>query len=340
MPSFESYIAQICPTAKQSSFLSLSKSLNSASGQTRISGSGCSVALEAESGVQYSLTSAIIFDPPNAFPRSSLFSTFLFITPSLSEIISLSESVLLKESELSLISTTCFLCLFPSLLEEHNSSDHLLAGQKIADLNKLVEMYLAHSDQWADGPKCRAAIIETRLSWLSRLLLLRIHSLLSIPISSIPCNHRSPGNNIPLRGLLESKKSFMGISHFHMGINDGIPRHLIESAIATLADPPLSSSSSPSPFPELSPDIAPLLPSPGGVLPTPIGSDIPTIPSSPSPPNPDDDASLAHGPSSAFSPFGAIQASSNTHRTIASSSSSTMAALAGFAACCCFMMIE
>ncbi|XP_021905030.1 classical arabinogalactan protein 27 [Carica papaya] len=55
------------------------------------------------------------------------------------------------------------------------------------------------------------------------------------------------------------------------------------------------------PYQVLSPDIAPLLPSPGGIVPT-TGSTIPTIPSSPSPPNPDAfDSSLV--PDSAPSPF-------------------------------------
>ncbi|TKY72023.1 hypothetical protein E2542_SST00757 [Spatholobus suberectus] len=83
----------------------------------------------------------------------------------------------------------------------------------------------------------------------------------------------------------------------------------LSSSPATLTDPPPTSLS---PFQELSPDIAPLLPSPGGVLPTPAGSDIPTIPSNPSPPNPDD--IIAPGPLSAFSPFGSMQASSNAPR--------------------------
>ncbi|KAJ0034651.1 hypothetical protein Pint_25024 [Pistacia integerrima] len=54
-------------------------------------------------------------------------------------------------------------------------------------------------------------------------------------------------------------------------------------------------------YQELSPDISPLLPSPGGVVPTPTGSSVPTIPSNPSPPNPD-----APGP--AFSPFSQLPA--------------------------------
>lgn len=57
-----------------------------------------------------------------------------------------------------------------------------------------------------------------------------------------------------------------------------------------------------SPFQELSPEIAPLLPSTGGKIPSATGS-IPTIPSNPSPPNPDEFE--APGPdSSALSPFG------------------------------------
>ncbi|KAJ4722260.1 classical arabinogalactan protein 25, partial [Melia azedarach] len=63
------------------------------------------------------------------------------------------------------------------------------------------------------------------------------------------------------------------------------------------------------PYQELSPDISPLLPSPGGVLPSPTTSSIPTIPSNPSPPNPDDKF-LAPGPDSAFLPFGSLPASS------------------------------
>ncbi|GLU08319.1 hypothetical protein SLE2022_252370 [Rubroshorea leprosula] len=62
-----------------------------------------------------------------------------------------------------------------------------------------------------------------------------------------------------------------------------------------------------SPFQELSPDIAPLLPTPGGAVPT-TGSSIPTIPSSPSPPNPDDFSIL--GPDSAFPPSASFPPSS------------------------------
>ncbi|KAJ6688991.1 hypothetical protein OIU85_005414 [Salix viminalis] len=68
------------------------------------------------------------------------------------------------------------------------------------------------------------------------------------------------------------------------------------------------------PFQELSPDIAPLLPSPGGELPSPATSSIPTIPSSPSPPNPDE--AVASGPDSAFSPLGALLASSAAPRNL------------------------
>ncbi|XP_022958905.1 classical arabinogalactan protein 25-like [Cucurbita moschata] len=68
-------------------------------------------------------------------------------------------------------------------------------------------------------------------------------------------------------------------------------------ALPSLPNPKLSSS-----FQELSPDIAPLLPSSGGSIPSASGS-IPTIPSNPSPPNPDEFE--APGPdSSALSPLG------------------------------------
>ncbi|CAL1397107.1 unnamed protein product [Linum trigynum] len=72
--------------------------------------------------------------------------------------------------------------------------------------------------------------------------------------------------------------------------------------------PPLS------PFEELSPEIAPLLPSPGGELPSPSVASIPTIPSNPSTPNPDEYAAAqvpaaAFGPSS-FPPFGSLPVSS------------------------------
>ncbi|XP_027338195.1 classical arabinogalactan protein 26-like [Abrus precatorius] len=96
----------------------------------------------------------------------------------------------------------------------------------------------------------------------------------------------------------------------------------LSSSPATLTDPPPSPLS---PFQELSPDIAPLLPSPGGVLPTPAGSDIPLIPSNPSPPNPDD--IIAPGP---LSPFGSIQATSNAPASLVCSIATT--AIAGLAA--------
>ncbi|OMO53744.1 hypothetical protein CCACVL1_28392 [Corchorus capsularis] len=87
---------------------------------------------------------------------------------------------------------------------------------------------------------------------------------------------------------------------------------LISSDIPTIPSSPEVSMSDPalSPYQELSPDIAPLLPSPGGVVPT-TGSSMPTIPSSPSPPNPDD--LMAEGPGgSAFPPFGSFPASSSS----------------------------
>ncbi|GKU85563.1 hypothetical protein SLEP1_g220 [Rubroshorea leprosula] len=71
-----------------------------------------------------------------------------------------------------------------------------------------------------------------------------------------------------------------------------------------------------SPFQELSPDIAPLLPTPGGAVPT-TGSSIPTIPSSPSPPNPDDFSIL--GPDSAFPPSASFPPSSTAPESSARS---------------------
>ncbi|TXG71807.1 hypothetical protein EZV62_000386 [Acer yangbiense] len=76
----------------------------------------------------------------------------------------------------------------------------------------------------------------------------------------------------------------------------------ITASPALLGNPPQSLP----PYQELSPDISPLLPSPGGVLPSPAQSSMPTIPSNPSPPNPDD--FLATGPESAFPPFGSMPA--------------------------------
>ncbi|XVF66292.1 hypothetical protein PTKIN_Ptkin10aG0023500 [Pterospermum kingtungense] len=78
----------------------------------------------------------------------------------------------------------------------------------------------------------------------------------------------------------------------------------IPASPVSMSDPPLS------PFQQLSPDIAPLFPSPGGVVPTSTGSSMPTIPSSPSPPNPDD--SMAAGPGSAFPPFESLPPSIST----------------------------
>ncbi|KAK3039028.1 hypothetical protein RJ639_027513 [Escallonia herrerae] len=73
----------------------------------------------------------------------------------------------------------------------------------------------------------------------------------------------------------------------------------ITSAPALLPSASTSPLSSPSTSTKLSPDISPLLPSPGGRVPS---SSIPTIPSNPSLPNPDE--TPAFGPDSAFSPSG------------------------------------
>ncbi|KAK6122626.1 hypothetical protein DH2020_043625 [Rehmannia glutinosa] len=61
-------------------------------------------------------------------------------------------------------------------------------------------------------------------------------------------------------------------------------------------------------YTELPPEIAPLLPSTGGMADPPTGSFIPTIPSSRSPPNPDITGST--GLDTAFAPFGPLQDSS------------------------------
>ncbi|XP_018443965.2 classical arabinogalactan protein 25 [Raphanus sativus] len=62
-----------------------------------------------------------------------------------------------------------------------------------------------------------------------------------------------------------------------------------------------------SPFQELSPEIAPLLPSPGDALPSGAGAD--TIPSSPSPPDPDTSYGSSY-PDPAFAPFASPPVSS------------------------------
>ncbi|CAG7910926.1 hypothetical protein BRARA_J01701 [Brassica rapa] len=61
------------------------------------------------------------------------------------------------------------------------------------------------------------------------------------------------------------------------------------------------------PFQELSPEIAPLLPSPGDALPSGAGAG--TIPSSPSPPDPDTSDGSSY-PDPAFAPFASPPVSS------------------------------
>ncbi|XP_009789541.1 classical arabinogalactan protein 25-like [Nicotiana sylvestris] len=82
-------------------------------------------------------------------------------------------------------------------------------------------------------------------------------------------------------------------------------RLISATPVEFIANPPVEVASSP--FSEISPDIAPLLPSPGGVVPPASSvSSVPTIPSNPSK-NPDDEMfpigpdSAALAPS-AFSP--------------------------------------
>ncbi|KAK4425773.1 hypothetical protein Salat_1771300 [Sesamum alatum] len=76
---------------------------------------------------------------------------------------------------------------------------------------------------------------------------------------------------------------------------------VIAAAPALLPNPPLS------PYTELPPDIAPLLPSPGGTARSPAQSSMPTIPSTRSP-NPD--TLTAIGPDAAVAPSGSVQDSS------------------------------
>ncbi|KAE9591412.1 hypothetical protein Lalb_Chr20g0118191 [Lupinus albus] len=113
-------------------------------------------------------------------------------------------------------------------------------------------------------------------------------------------------------------------SPLHSSYSQTIPQvSTLSTSPTTVKDP---SPYTLSPFQELSPDIAPLFPSsPGDVLPTPGGSEIPTIPSNPSS-NPDD--MVAPGPLSAFSPFGSM--SSNAPISLVCNTAT--AAIAGLAA--------
>ncbi|XP_041000940.1 classical arabinogalactan protein 26-like [Juglans microcarpa x Juglans regia] len=88
--------------------------------------------------------------------------------------------------------------------------------------------------------------------------------------------------------------------------------HLDSKASTISAMPPFLKNPLPplSPFQELSPDITPPLPSPGGVVPASSESSVPTIPSTLSPPNPDELA--ASGPDSAFLPLLASSVASTT----------------------------
>ncbi|KAL2534583.1 classical arabinogalactan protein 26-like [Abeliophyllum distichum] len=76
----------------------------------------------------------------------------------------------------------------------------------------------------------------------------------------------------------------------------------------------ISSAPTLQPNPPLSPDVSPLLPSPGGVVPPPTGSSLPTIPSD-STQNPDMTGPV--GPDTAVAPSGFFQASSTESRFLA-----------------------
>ncbi|KAF8392534.1 hypothetical protein HHK36_022879 [Tetracentron sinense] len=105
---------------------------------------------------------------------------------------------------------------------------------------------------------------------------------------------------LPLFMAFTTSPSLSLSSHLHLETST------ISAAPAFLPTSPLSSP------PNLSPDITPLFPSPGGVLaPSPSGSSaMPTIPSNLSPPNPDE--MVSPGPDSAISPSGSLPVSSSS----------------------------
>ncbi|KAJ0243815.1 Classical arabinogalactan protein 25 [Hirschfeldia incana] len=80
------------------------------------------------------------------------------------------------------------------------------------------------------------------------------------------------------------------------------------SSLSSLSSSSLPSTPTISPFQELSPEIAPLLPSPGDALPSGAGPG--TIPSSPSPPDPDTSDASSY-PDPAFAPFASPPVSSH-----------------------------
>ncbi|GFP81894.1 hypothetical protein PHJA_000332700 [Phtheirospermum japonicum] len=101
---------------------------------------------------------------------------------------------------------------------------------------------------------------------------------------------------------------------------------IISAAPALLPDPPNTEI--------LSPDITPLLPSPGG----PARPSMPTIPSSRSPPNPDSTTTVWPDSVSAFAPTGPVQESSAVSRVLGKGSLIKVEAFFGFLAHCLFMM--
>ncbi|OVA15081.1 hypothetical protein BVC80_949g98 [Macleaya cordata] len=94
--------------------------------------------------------------------------------------------------------------------------------------------------------------------------------------------------------------AFMTSPSLSLSSHSNLETSTISASPALLPNPPFSS-----PSPTLSPDITPLLPSPGGSELSPSGSSsMPTIPSNPSPPNPDEMDSS--NPMLAVSPSGSI----------------------------------
>ncbi|KAI5650662.1 hypothetical protein M9H77_36667 [Catharanthus roseus] len=115
-----------------------------------------------------------------------------------------------------------------------------------------------------------------------------------------------------------------------------IKMDIIPSTTTTISSAPANPPHE-SPFTQLSPDIAPLLPSPGGVVPSPTGSSIPTIPSTPSPPNPD--GFVGVGPDSAFAPLGSFLPDSSAVRFSSLTGSSKVVKLFSFISYCYISLV-
>ncbi|KAK3407369.1 hypothetical protein EUGRSUZ_K03437 [Eucalyptus grandis] len=112
----------------------------------------------------------------------------------------------------------------------------------------------------------------------SLLLAMLVLSLLSCTSLATPASHQK----LLISTISAAPATLPGIAP------QSSPSTTISAAPSLLPSSPLS------PSPALSPDITPLLPSPGSEAAAPDASMLPIIPSSPSPPNPDE--MLAPGP--------------------------------------------